>query len=173
LVDEARAAEHMRLAGEYDAAAQHLCEAARKAAEMGAPQAAAQHAHNALALLATLPASATRRLLRVQALIELGRLQWQSAGYELGFRRTQAQATLESARAELEADAPVELAADLAQAIAGVCFDLGDPSSLERALAELGSAASLLEAAGDATGAACLLNDQAAVLVRLGDSGRA
>src|SRR5690606_33110817 len=91
LVDEARAAEHMRLAGEYDAAAQHLCEAARKAAEMGAPQAAAQHAHNALALLATLPASATRRLLRVQALIELGRLQWQSAGYELGFTLTQAQ----------------------------------------------------------------------------------
>ncbi|WP_434421606.1 tetratricopeptide repeat protein [Nannocystis pusilla] len=173
LVDEARAAEHMRLAGEFDAAAQHLCEAARKAAEMGAPQAAAQHAQNALSLLATLPASATRRLLRVQALIELGRLQWQSAGYEFGFTLTQAQATLDSARAELGADAPVVLAADLAQAIAGVCFDLGDPRSLERAHAELVAAGSMLQAAGDAIGAACLLNDQAAVLVRMGDPGRA
>ncbi|MDC0722343.1 hypothetical protein [Nannocystis bainbridge] len=173
LVDEARAAEHMRLAGEFDAAAQHLCEAARKAAEMGAPQAAAQHAGSALALLATLPVSASRRLLRVQALIELGRLQWQAAGYEFGFTLTQAQATLESARAELEEGAPVELAADLAQAIAGVCFDLGDPRSLERALTELAAAASMLQAAGDAIGAACLLNDQAAVLVRMGDPGRA
>ncbi|MFY0537648.1 hypothetical protein [Nannocystis pusilla] len=171
LVDEARAAEHMRLAGEFDAAAQHLCEAARKAAEMGAPQAAAQHAQNALSLLATLPASATRRLLRVQALIELGRLQWQSAGYEFGFTLTQAQATLDTARAELGADAPVVLAADLAQAIAGVCFDLGDPRSLERAHAELVAAGSMLQAAGDAIGAACLLNDQAAVLVRMGDPG--
>ncbi|MCY0991795.1 tetratricopeptide repeat protein [Nannocystis sp. ILAH1] len=173
LVDEARAAEHMRLAGEFDAAAQHLCEAARKAAEMGAPQAAAQHAQNALSLLATLPASATRRLLRVQALIELGRLQWQSAGYEFGFTLTQAQATLDTARAELGADAPVVLAADLAQAIAGVCFDLGDPGSLGRAHAELVAAGSMLQAAGDAIGAACLLNDQAAVLVRMGDPGRA
>ncbi|MCY1067339.1 tetratricopeptide repeat protein [Nannocystis sp. RBIL2] len=173
LVDEARAAEHMRLAGEFDAAAQHLCEAARKAAEMGAPQAAAQHAQNALSLLATLPASATRRLLRVQALIELGRLQWQSAGYEFGFTLTQAQATLDTARAELGADAPVVLGADLAQAIAGVCFDLGDPGSLGRAHAELVAAGSMLQAAGDAIGAACLLNDQAAVLVRMGDPGRA
>lgn len=173
LVDEARAAEHMRLAGEFDAAAQHLCEAARKAAEMGAPQAAAQHAQNALALLTTLPNSAGRRLLRVQALIELGRLQWQSAGYEFGFTLTQAQATLESAREVLESDAPVELAADLAQAIAGVCFDLGDTRSLERALAELIAAGAMLQTAGDATGAACLLNDQAAVLVRMGDPGRA
>jgi tetratricopeptide (TPR) repeat protein len=173
LVDEARAAEHLRLAGEFDAAVQHLCEAARKAAEMGAPQAASQHAHGALALLATLPASAVRRALRVQALIELGRLQWQSAGYEFGFTLTQAYATLASARAELEADAPIELAADLAQAIAGVCFDLGDPRSLGRALNELAAASGMLQAAGDATGAACLLNDQAAVLVRMGDPGRA
>jgi len=173
LVDEARAAEHLRLAGDVDAAAQHLCAAARQAADMGAPQAAAQHANAALALLATLPASAGRRQLRVTALIELGRLQWQAAGYDLGFTLGQALATLESARAELEADAPVELAAELAQAIAGVCFDLGDQVALERAHAELTAASGLLGAAGDAIGAACLLNDQAAVLARLGHPGRA
>ena len=173
LVDEARAAEHLRLAGEFDAAAQHLCEAARTAADMGATQTAVQHANAALALLATLPPSPGRRALKVLALLELGRLQWQAAGYDLGFTLAQARATLEAARAELDADAPVDLAAELAQAIAGVCFDLGDPASLERALAELAAASQALQAAGDATGAACLLNDQAAVLVRMGSPGRA
>ena len=173
LVDEARAAEHLRLAGDVDAAAQHLCEAARQAADMGAPQAAAQHANGALALLDTLPPSPGRRQLRVLALIELGRLQWQSAGYDLGFTLTQALATLESARAQLDAGAPVDLAAELAQAIAGVCFDLGDARSLERASAELLSAHELLTGAGDITGAACMLNDQAAVLIRMGHPGRA
>ncbi len=173
LVDEARAAEHLRLAGDVDAAAQHLCEAARQAADMGAPQAAAQHANGALALLDTLPPSVGRRQLRVLALIELGRLQWQSAGFDLGFTLTQALATLESARAQLDTGAPVDLAAELAQAIAGVCFDLGDPRSLERASAELLSARELLTGAGDAAGAACLLNDQAAVLIRMGHPGRA
>ena len=173
LVDEARAAEHLRLAGEFDAAAQHLCEAARKAADMGSPQTAVQHADSALALLATLPPSPLRRQLRVLARIELGRVQWQSAGYDLGFTLTQARSTLEAARADLDADAPVDLASELAQTLAGVCFDLGDPGSLERALAELAAASEMLAEAGDATGAACLLNDQAAVLVRMGSPGRA
>ena len=173
LIDEVRAAEHLRLAGDVDAAAQHLCVAARKAADMGAPQAAVQHANAALALLDTLPASAGRRQLKVMAWIELGRQQWQSAGYELGFTLAQALATLEAARGELDAGAPVDLAAELAQAIAGVCFDLGDPASLERALAELISAGELLTTAGDTVGAASLLNDQAAVLVRMGHPGRA
>lgn len=173
LVDEARAAEHLRLAGDVDAAAQHLCEAARKAADMGAPQAAAQHANAALALLDSLPPSAGRRELRVMALIELGRLQWQSAGYDLGFTLSQALATLELARGELGPGAPASLTAELAQSIAGVCFDLGDPASLERALAELTAASELLSASGDTIGAACLLNDQAAVLVRMGHPGRA
>ena len=173
LIDEVRAAEHLRLAGDVDAAAQHLCVAARKAADMGAPQAAVQHAHAALALLGTLPPSPARRRLKVTALIELGRQQWQSAGYELGFTLTQALATLADARAELDPAAPADLVAELAQTTAGVCFDLGDPTSLHRALAELESASEVLAAAGDSLGAACLLNDQAAVLVRLGQPGRA
>lgn len=173
LVDEVRAAEHLRLAGDVDAAAQHLCEAARKAADMGAPQAAAQHANAALALLSAQPPSAGRRQLKVMALIELGRLQWQAAGFDLGFTLSQALATLEAARAEQGADAPIELAAELAQAIAGVCFDLGDPVALARALVELESASAMLTSAGDTLGAACLLNDQAAVLVRMGHPGKA
>lgn len=173
VVDELRAAEHMRLAGDLDAAAGHMCEAARRTAEMGAPQAATQHALAALELLATLPGSAPRRQLRVQALLELGRVQWQSAGYEFGFTLAQARATLDAARAELDDEAPLELAVELAQATAGVHFDLGDPDSLRRARVELESASEMSRAAGDLTGAACLLNDQAAVQMRMGDSAGA
>jgi tetratricopeptide (TPR) repeat protein len=109
----------------------------------------------------------------VAALIVIGRVQWQSAGYEMGFTLGQALATLDTARAELGTDAPADLAVELAQALAGVCFDLGDLRSLERALAELETASKILSQTGDEVGAACLLNDQAAVLVRLGNPGRA
>ena len=81
--------------------------------------------------------------------------------------------TLEAARQEVGAGDPVALYAELCQAIAGVCFDLGDLRSLERALEELGAASRALHAAGDATAAARLLNDQAAVYVRMGDPVRA
>ncbi|HEY0136254.1 MAG TPA: hypothetical protein VGB85_19350, partial [Nannocystis sp.] len=170
VVDALRAAEHMRLAGDLDAAAEHLCEAARRTAEMGAPQAAVQHAAAALTLLASLPDSANRRQTRLRALLELGRVQWQSAGFELGFTLAQARVTLDAARAQLDDEAPLELAVELAQATAGVHFDLGDPQSLARAHAELAAASQMLKAADDATGAACLLNDQAAVRMRIGDS---
>jgi hypothetical protein len=170
VVDELRAAEHMRLAGDLDAAAEHLCEAARRTAEAGAPQAATQHASGALTLLAGLPDSPTRRHLKVRALLELGRVQWQSAGFEFGFTLAQARASLEAARAELDDGAPLELAVELAQAIAGVHFDLGDAQSLDRAHAELEAASRMLKAAGDVDGAAGLLNDQAAVRMRMRDS---
>lgn len=173
LVDAARAAEHLRMAGELDAAAEGYCAAARAADEAGAPQAAAQHVRRALAVLASLPASPGRRRLKVRALIELGRLQWHSAGPELGSTLREALATLEGARRELASGDPVALHADLCQAIAGVCFDLGDLRSLERALEELSAASRALHAAGDSTGAARLLNDQAAVYVRMGDPVRA
>ena len=173
LIDAARAAEHLRMAGEIDAAAERFCAAARSAAEAGAPQAAAQYARRALALLSRLPTSPGRRRQRVRALIELGRVQWQSVGPELGSTLSDALTTLEAARQEVGQGDPVALYAELCQAIAGVCFDLGDLRSLERALEELGTASRALHAAGDATAAARLLNDQAAVYVRMGDPVRA
>ncbi|WP_434424099.1 hypothetical protein [Nannocystis pusilla] len=173
LIDNVRAAEHMRRAGDLDSAAEHLCEAAREAAAMGAPQAAVEHANGALALLATLPVGVSRQRLKARALLELGRVQWQAPGYEHGFTLARARASLEAARAELDADAPVELVVDLAQALAGVHFDLGDAPSLAQALAEVEEASRLLHAANDAIGAARLFNDQAAVRVRMGDGAHA
>ena len=73
------------------------------------------------------------------------------------------------AKAALHDDDPVALRAEVSTQIAGVCYELGDPASLDRALAELTEASRLLLGAGDATGAARLLNDQAAVYVRMGD----
>jgi tetratricopeptide (TPR) repeat protein len=61
----------------------------------------------------------------------------------------------------------------VATLLASVCYDLGDLKSLERALHELTEASRALLASGDALGAARLLNDQAAVYVRLGDPVRA
>ena len=175
LIDEARAAEHLRLAGEFDAAAQHLCEAARKAADMGAPQAAAQHASGALATLATMPSSPARRHFEGRgahraraAAVAVGRLRPRvhagpGAGDARGGPRRARWHRAGRPRRRAGADA-----------IAGVCFDLGDARALERALAELVSATEMLDAAGDPTGAACLPHaDQAAVLVRMGDPVRA
>ena len=69
LIDAVRAAEHLRMAGELDAAAERYCAAARAAVEAGAPQAGAQHARRAIALLARLPTSPGRRRIRVRSLI--------------------------------------------------------------------------------------------------------
>lgn len=173
LVDSVRAAEHMRAAGDLEAAAEHLCAAARKAGALGAAETAVEHASGALELLATRPASPHRQRLRARALLELGRVQWKAPGYEQGFTLARARATLEAARAELDAETPVELRVDIAEALAGVLYDLGDAQSLSGALAELEEASRLLQEAGDPIGAACLFNDQAAVRVRMGDGAGA
>lgn len=145
--------------------------AAQEAEERGAPQAAAEHLQRALGELAS--QSPAHKRLRILGLIALAKVQWRSAGAEHGFTLSEAMSTLDAARAELGADAPSDLAAELCQTIAGVCFDLGDMPSLERALAELAVASRLFEAAGDAARVARLLNERAAVLVLLGDAGQA
>src|SRR6185369_10603517 len=80
---------------------------------------------------------------------------------------------IEAARASLVEGDPPPLKAEAAQLVAAVLYDIGDLPSLSRALEELTLASRLLLDAGDAQGAARLLNDQAAVYVRLGDPVRA
>ncbi|APR75301.1 Putative LuxR-family transcriptional regulator [Minicystis rosea] len=177
--DDARAAGHLAAAGDLDASAERYRAAAQKAAELGAHSQALGFADKALAILDALPAAPRRRRLRARVLLDLGRLKWQAMspasapGFEPAFTLAGALETLEAARATLAEDDPPELAAEIATAVAGVCYDLGEPSSLARALDELTAASRLLLDAGDPTGAARLLNDQAAVHVRLGDPVRA
>ncbi len=179
------AAPHPRAAADLDATAQRYCAAASQAAAAGAYPQALAYAQQALALLEDLPASPARRRLRVLALTEIARVHWQAAGpsassIEAGaggdvppFTLAGALEVLAAARELLAAEDPPALYAQLAVLTADVCYDLGDMRSLARALDELTDASRRLLASGDASGAARLLNDQAAVYVRMGDPVRA
>jgi tetratricopeptide (TPR) repeat protein len=171
--DVARAAVHAQAAGDLDASAERYFAAARQALGHGGFAQALVFAENAIAVLDRLPASPKRRRLRARVLLEIARLRWQTAGPETEFTLPGAIELLEQAKRSLADEDPPELRAEIAAVIAAVCYDTGDLASLSRALDELTFASRLLLAAGDPTGAARLLNDQAAVYVRLGDPVRA
>ncbi len=172
-VDDARAAGHLAAAGELDASAERYFAAAQTAAASGAYAQALALADKALATLDTLPESPRRRRLRAGVLLEVGRLRWATSTPEAEFTLAGAIELLDAARATLAPDDPPELKAGAAALIASVCYDVGDAPALARALDELATASRILLDAGEATGAARLLNDQAAVYVRMGDPVRA
>lgn len=168
-----RAASHLSAAGEVEAAAAQFMTAALQASEVGATAQAFAYTQKALALLDELPSSPKRRRLRARLLAELGRLQWLSAGPDVSFTLAGALDVLTQARALLREDDPPELWAEIERMIAGVCYDIGDLKSLERALDALTHASRVLLQSGNAAAAARMLNDQAAVYVRMGDPVRA
>jgi tetratricopeptide (TPR) repeat protein len=127
----------------------------------------------ALQILEGLPTSPRRALLRTQLLLEVGGLQWRGALLGSPFTLQEALGSLEAARASLPNEPPPDVSARLAAATAGVCYDLGDSDSLQRGLDELTEVSRRLLSAGEPLLAASLLNDQAAVYVRLGDPVRA
>ena len=171
--NEARAASHLVAAGDLENGAARFLVAAREAAAVGAYVQAVAYAKEALSLIEGLPSAPRRRRLRVLALCELGRVQWQAVGPGDKFTLSSALDSLEAASHLLEEDDPLDLRANVATLLASICYDVGDLKSLERALYELTEASRALLASGDALGAARLLNDQAAVYVRLGDPVRA
>ncbi|AUX41469.1 hypothetical protein SOCE26_028820 [Sorangium cellulosum] len=170
---DARAAAHLTEAGELEEAARRYRGAAAEAAAVGAYAQALRYGQKALALLDGMPSTPARRRLRIGALAGIARVQWQAAGPDPAFTLAGALEVLDAARALLVQGDPPELHAEVAALIASVCYDVGDMRSLERALEELTAASRLLLDAGDAIGAARLLNDQAAVYVRMGDPVRA
>ncbi|AUX31086.1 MULTISPECIES: hypothetical protein [Sorangium] len=170
---DARAAAHLTEAGELEEAARRYRAAAAEAAAMGAYPQALSYGQKALALLDGLPSTPARRRLRIGALAGIARVQWQAAVPDPAFTLAGALEVLDAARALLTQGDPPELHAEVAALIASVCYDVGDLRSLERALEELTTASRLLLDAGDALGSARLLNDQAAVYVRMGDPVRA
>ncbi|MGK3981783.1 hypothetical protein WME99_02010 [Sorangium sp. So ce136] len=170
---DARAAAHLTEAGELEEAARRYRAAAAEAAAMGAYAQALSYGQKALSLLDGMPPTPARRRLRIGALAGMARVQWQAAGPDPAFTLAGALEVLDAARALLAPGDPPELHAELAALTASVCYDIGDMRSLERALEELTTASRLLLDAGDALGSARLLNDQAAVYVRMGDPVRA
>lgn len=198
LPDPARAAGHLREAGDIEAAAERYMIAAGQAAAVGAFGQAMAHVQRALALMERLPTTDERRRFRIRTLVTLARLQSQAidpagsgpdsgpdSGADTGpgtgpaaehgraFTLGSALETVDAAIQELHDEDPIELVIEARALAAGICYDLGDPPSLERALDELTRASKLLLDAGDSVGAARLLNDQAATYVRLGDPVRA
>jgi tetratricopeptide (TPR) repeat protein len=171
--NEARAASHLVAAGEVENGAARFLAAAREAAAVGGHVQAVSYAREALNLIESLPSAPRRRRLRVMALCELGRLQWEAVGPGGKFTLPNALESLEAARALLEDDDPADLRTTVVTLLASVYYDIGDVRSLEKGLEELTQASRVLLAAGDAVGAARLLNDQAAIYVRVGDPVRA
>jgi tetratricopeptide (TPR) repeat protein len=127
----------------------------------------------ALPLLDTLPPTNRRALLRSQLLLERGRLQWHGALLGTPFTFQEALTSLEAAKSSLPQDAPPEVGGQLAAALAGICYDLGDLPALQRALEVLTEQSRHLMNTGEPLLATRLLNDQAAVYIRLGDPVRA
>ena len=107
------------------------------------------------------------------ALARKGRLQWHGSLLGAAFTLQEALESLEAAKASLPDDVPPEVVEQLAAVTAGVCYDVGDQGALQRALAELQESSHRLVQAGAILPAARLLNDQAAVYMRLGDPVRA
>ena len=171
--DAARAASHLSAVDEGDEAAARYVQAAREAAEQGLGAQGLGHARRALAIVERLAPSDGRRRLRIAALIELARIEWRNLGEDMHLTLEAALTTARQARAALLPGDPPALQAEVALVIAGVGHDRGDLRALEEALAVLMSASQALMAAGDARGAAALLNDQAAIYIRLGDHVRA
>jgi tetratricopeptide (TPR) repeat protein len=145
----------------------------REAAAHGDARRAYGLAAQALQVLDELPASSGRALLRGQLLLEMGKLQWHGALLGAPFTLQEALTSLEAAGASLPTEAPPDTVAQLAATTAGVCYDLGDLDSLQRALNDLTEASRRLLDADEPLLAASLLNDQAAIYVRLGDPVRA
>ncbi len=168
--DIGMAAGYLAAAGEAERAALRYLDAARRAGPEALPVAVAQ-VRAAFEMLDGLPETPERRVIRVRAHAIYGRLMWAGAGE--GFTLAGALEQLQRAEALMDGDTPLEARAEVETLIGWVCYDLGDPASLERALEALTEASRLLTRAGRSAAAAELLNDQASVWVRLGDPLRA
>jgi tetratricopeptide (TPR) repeat protein len=170
--DQARAARHLLAAGEREAAVERYLAAIGQLARRGDARRALVLVDEALRLVAPIAASPAGAMLRARLLAQSGTIRWRAAGLGTEYSLSRALEILDEAKAALPSNAPVALRAFVASSTAGVCYDLGDVRSLERALSELSDAARALRDDGDPVGAARLLNDQAAVFLRAGDPVR-
>lgn len=167
--DEARAAAHLAAGGRVEAAVESYLAAARRLSDEGDPRRARWMVEQATTLLEQIPARTTQALLRSRAHLLQARIQWYGSGSSGEFHLQDAMHSVEAARRTLPEEVPPALVAELATLYAGIAYDLGDLPALQGALEELTAASRMLLAAGEALEAARLLNDQAAINLRLGD----
>lgn len=166
-----RAAEHLIAAGEVDAAVNRLLAAMDEARTLGAADQALALADQARALLDQRPPSTRTRRQRVALLTAVARAQHHAVGPQNALKV--ARATADAAWRLIRDDDPPRLRAALDTLRARILYDQGSPPALEEALAVLTACGRWLDARGAPLEAARLLNDQAAVWVRLGELKRA
>ncbi|TNE48976.1 MAG: hypothetical protein EP343_13930 [Deltaproteobacteria bacterium] len=171
--DRLRAASHLQSAGRFQDALLMFLEVAQEASATGQTRQGIFATQQAIAMLGKLPRSRQRTLLEAHILIEMARLKWHGTVSDNTFTLQDALQTLETAKSILPDDAPSELLGQWAATYAGISHDLGDLSLVKQALAELTQVSRVLLAADKPVEAARLLNDQAALYIRLGDSLRA
>ncbi len=111
------------------------------------------------------------RLLRVGILLELAQAHWRGSGETSTLH--EALRIADQAQGLLQPADPADIVAGALAVGAGIRYDLGQPDHLSDALHKLVEASRRLQEAGNSLAAARLLNDQAAVWVRLGDPVRA
>lgn len=172
-VSQPRAANHAEAAGLWEAATEQHLAAAERAALAGAHPQALEYATRALAAAERIRDRERSRRTRAHALLLIGRSRWQSRGPSETFSLSAALEPLAQCRTLLTESDPAELRAELGLALANVQYDLGTPEALLQALKELTLASQLLLDAGQPLEAARLLNDEAAICVKLGDPVRA
>lgn len=169
--DPLRAAGHFDEAGKTALALEQRLDAVAILARSGDVQRANAELRRVLEVLPSVLGVGVSTL-SARAKMELARLRWLGVGVEPTFTLSGALEAAIEARTELGASATSPLATDLATIIAGISYDLGDGASLERALAILDeTVASLLQRGANAE-AASLLNDQAAIRLRMGQPNR-
>ncbi len=167
------AASHAEAAGDPELAAYQYTQALREATSMGLAPQALEYGRKALALIEGLPENETRRGLRIDVLATLALVHWQSAGTESDLSLEGARELLDRASALLRPSDPPSAAAELDALRAHILYDVGSRDALEQALAAVTRASRAWQAQNEPVRAAQLLNDEAAIWVRLGDPVRA
>lgn len=168
LESQLRAAKHAEAAGTWDLACERHVAAASIASRIGSHEAALEHVAEARRLAARVGDTELQRRAEMASRLVSGRAHWQSAS-----SLDAAASDLRAARALMSDQDPPELRAELAMLLAGVQYDLGTRPALAQALQEVGLASRLLLDAGRPLDAARILNDEAAIWVKLGDPFRA
>lgn len=166
----ARAAAHLGAAGEVVAAVEEYLAAVGEVQPIAAHSAVAW-GEDALGLVSAMLPERTDLIRRVHT--ELGRIKLAGCGLHSGFSLDEARSDLETARSLVDAETPPDQHADILIVLAGVQYDRGDAASLQEALSGLSRAMTIRTESGDDIGAAQLLNEQAAVWMRIGDVAQA
>lgn len=168
-----RGAEHAEAAGDNAAAASRYLKAAWESATIGGHERALELADRAFRLLPQVPATDQERKTRMRALLVHARVLRLAAGSALQTSLYDALIPALEANALAKPTDRPELRAAINTLTARIAYEIGDAEHFQLALDRLHEAQKILLDVAQPLDAARLLNDEAAVLVRLGQLSKA